>query len=374
MPINGRRPITEIVEVAQNELVREQASSEQDKYFGMANQIYSNDLPAILSESFIKKEAYITTIAAYTDGTVTVGSGTSTILGSSTSWTSANSDGRLIDISGSDTIYRVTYSADTELSYQDSLTYIASSGTGKTYTLFSDRYALPSDFATILSDDPEDPHVVYRFNNRSKIYLNLLSEEEFNRDDALTTGTPWGYQVRWIKEQPYLYLTNAATGAEIIGYSYVPQLTTLTEYTSGLATFTTGTAVIATTAASWLVNITTGTNTYYIRNDADGTGSASKWGKILSVTDATTLTLASAWGFTSGTGISYTISEVSKWPARFDDAILYKTALIVDPDNLNTEKWKSVYLDAISADKAQETRRASTSQLKHYSGMRRNSR
>src|SRR3990167_5648695 len=371
MPIAGRRPISEIVEVCQNELVREQASGEQAKYFGMCNQVYSNDLTDIITENFIKKEAYITTVAQYTTGTVTIGTGTTNIIGSSTSWTSANSEGRLIDISGASTIYRVTFTAGTNLAYQDSLAWTASSGSGLAYTLFTDRYSLPSDFSHIIADDPEDPHVVYRFLSGNKVYLDPLSEEEFNRDDSLTTGVPWGYQVRWIKELPYLYITNAATVAEILGYSYVPQLSTLTEYTTGTATFTTGTAVVASSTASWLVNVTTGTNTYYIRNDTDGTGSNSKWTKILSVANATALTLSSAWAYTSGTGITYTISYISKWPARFDDAILYKTALILDPDNVQNEKWNGVYLDAIGIDKGREARRNQTSMLKSFPGLRR---
>lgn len=368
---DSRMPFIEVVEIAQNELIREQASGEEAKYKGTVNRVYSNDLSAILPENFIKKEAYIITVAQYTTGTVTVGTGTTNIIGVATSWTSANSEGRLIDISGSDTIYRVTFTAGTDLAFQDSLTYTASSGTGKTYTLFTDRYALPTDFSHIIADDPEDPHVVYRFLSGNKVYLDPLSEQEFNRDDSLTTGTPWGYQIRWIKELPYLYLTNAATVAEILGYSYIPQLSTLTEYTTGLAVFTTGTAVVVGTAASWLVNVTTGTNTYYIRNDADGTGSNSKWGKISSVANATALTLSAAWAFTSGTGITYTISEISKWPARFDDAILYKTALILDPDNIQNEKWNNVYLDAINIDKSREARRNQTSRLKGFPGLRR---
>lgn len=368
---DSRMPFIEIVEIAQNELVREQAPGEEAKYKGTVNRVYSNDLSAILPESFIKKEAYITTVAQYTTGTVTIGTGTTNIIGSSTSWTSANSEGRLIDISGADTIYRVTFTAGTDLAYQDSLAWTASPGSGLSYTLFTDRYAFPTDFSHMMADDKDEPHVVYRFLTGNKVYLEPLSEEEFNRDDSLTTGIPWGYQIRWIKELAYLYITNAATVAEILGYSYIPQLTTLTEYTSGLVTFTTGTLVVATTAASWAVNVTTGTNTYYIRNDADGTGSNSKWIKISSVANATALTLASAWGFTSGTGQTYTISEVSKWPARFDDAILYKTALILDPDNIQNEKWNSVYMDAINIDKSREARRNQTSMLKGFSGLRR---
>src|SRR3990167_9835702 len=169
---DGRRPFIELVEVAQNELIREQASGEEAKYKGMIGQVYINDLTDIITENFIKKEAYITTVAQYTTGTVTIGTGTTNIIGSSTSWTSANSEGRLIDISGASTIYRVTFTAGTDLAYQDSLTWTASSGSGLTYTLFSDRYALPSDFSHMIADDPEDPHVVYRFLSGNKVYLD----------------------------------------------------------------------------------------------------------------------------------------------------------------------------------------------------------
>ena len=371
MPIDGRRVFTELVEVAQNELVREGASGEEAKYKGMVNQIYSNDLSAILPENFIKKEAYLTLVADYTVGSVTVGTGTTNIIGSSTSWTSANSEGRLIEISGKDTIYRVTFTAGTDLTFQDSLTWTAASGSGLTYTLYTDRYPLASDFSHMLADDYDEPHVVYRYLSGNKVFLNPLNEEEFERQNSSAVGTPWGYLVKWIKETAYLYITLAADSAEIIGLSYIPQLTTLTEYTTGTATFTTGTAVVASAAASWLVNVTTGTNTYYIRNDGDGTGSNSKWGKISSVANATALTLSAAWAFTSGTVITYTISEVSKWPARFDDAILYKTALILDPDNVQNEKWNSVYLDAIGIDKSREARRNQTSKLKSFPGLRR---
>src|SRR3990167_3401065 len=367
---DNRRPITEIVEVCQNELVREQAIGEQAKYFGMCNQIYANDLPGTLPENFIKKEAYITLVADYTTGTVTVGTGTSNIIGSSTSWTSANSDGRLIEISGRDTIYRVTFAAGTSITFQDSLTWTAASGSGLTYTLYTDRYTLASDFSHMLADDPDDPHVVYRYLSGNKVYLDPLSEEEFNKNDSSAVGMPYGYQMRWIKETAYLYITLAADSAEIIGYSYIPQLTTLTEYTTGTATFTTGTAVIGAGSPSWLVNVTTGTNTYYIRNDADGTGSNSKWGKISSVANATALTLSAAWAFTSGTGITYTISEVSKWPSRFDDAILYKAALIADPDNVQIDKWKGLYSEAIGLDKTVENKRAKVRPFKQFFGKR----
>ena len=39
MGVNGRRPFTEIVEVAQTELVREAAANQEGKFKGLVNQV-----------------------------------------------------------------------------------------------------------------------------------------------------------------------------------------------------------------------------------------------------------------------------------------------------------------------------------------------
>ena len=368
----GRRPFAELCEVCQNELVREGASGERSKYEGFVNQIYINDLPSVLPELYIKKEAYLTLVGEMTTGTVTVGTGTVNVIGAGVTWTTAHSD-QLFSVTGENVRYRVTFGASTSLTFNDSLTWIGSSGTGLTYSLVKDRYQLPSDFGYMIQDDPDEPHVIYRWVNGQKIYLNNLNEEEFEQQNSWNAGTPWAYCVKWIKEIPYLYLTLAAQSVEILGYSYIPTLTTLSRYTTGTITLTNTTAVIA-SGSAWSANVTTALNTYFLRNEADGTGSASRWAQIASVANDTALTLTSSWGFTSGAAQTYTISEVSKWPVRFDDAILYKTALIVDPDSVNTKKWDSVYVDAVGADRATETKRTQARPFKGWPGLRKGSR
>lgn len=369
MSVNGRRPFTEMVEVAQSELVREAASNQESKYQGFINQVYLNELPSILPEDYIKKEAFITLASQYTTGTVTFGSGTSGIIGATTAWTSAQT-GFLIKVSGYNRIYRVTYSTDTLLTFQSSLSWIESSGTGKSYTLFQDRYQLPSDFAYLLADDPQEPNVVSRYVSNAQLFLDPLEQDEFERNFNGIVGDLWAYTLRWLSETPYIFVLSAPSVSDILRYWYIPQLTTLTEYTTGTATFTTGTAVVFAGGASLTGNVDTSVNTYYIRNDADGTGSASKWNKI-TVSSATVLTLSTAWGYTSGSGQTYTISEISKWPARFDDAILYKTSLIADPDNIQMKKWEGLYQESIGIDQAVESRRSKIRPFREFFGARR---
>lgn len=372
MGINGRRPFTELYEVAQTELVREAASNQEDKFKGFINQVYLNELPKVLPEDFIKKEAFVVVAAEYTTGTVTIGSATNGVQGALTSWTSALNN-FYIKVDGYDRLNRVTYSADTLLTFQNSLSWVEASGTGLSYSLFQDRYQLPSDFAYMIMDDPDDPCVVSRYVSGSQVFLSPKNNDEFERLFNGIIGDIWAYTVKWISETPYLMTLSAPDSADIIRYWYIPQLTTLTEYTTGTVTFTTGTAVIAAGGALWTANINTSVNQYYIRNDADGTGSASKWYKILSVANDTALILAGAFGGTSGAGISYTISEVSKWPVRFDDAILYKACLIADPDGAQVRKWQSLYQEAIGISNTVDNKRVNPKPLKEFYGKRKKS-
>lgn len=369
MGINGRRPFTEMFEVSQDELVREGASNQEGKYKGFINQVYLNDLPSALPERYIKKEAFITLASEYTTGTVTVGSATSGIEGASTTWTSAHNN-FLIKVGGYDRVYRMTYSADTLMTFQNSLSWIEDSGTGLSYHLYQDRYQLPTDFSYMAMDDEEEPSVVSRYVSNAQLFLKPLNNEEFDKNSNAVIGDIWAYSIKWIAETPYMFVLAAPGTADILKYQYIPQLTTLTEYTTGTVTFTTGTGVTG-SGTSWLANVNTAANTYYIRNDADGTGSSSKWVKISSVGTDTSITLSSAWGYTSGAGQTYTISEISKWPARFDDAILYKTCLIADPDNVQVAKWTALYQEAIAMDRTTENKRTVSSKFKSFPGMRR---
>jgi hypothetical protein len=365
----GRIPYTELVETCQNEMVREAASNQENKFKGYINQTYQNVLPAVLPDTYIKKEAFITLVAEYTTGTVTVGTGTPGIQGVLTTFTSAYNNA-MLKVDGYNRAQRVTYSADTLMQFQNSLTWIEDSGTGLSYSMFQDRYALPSDFAYMLTDNPEDPNVVSRQINGAAVFLQPHENEEFDRNFNAVVGDLWAYTVKWISELPYLFVLSAPESADILSLLYIPQLTTLTEYTTGTVTFNTTTAAVFTGGALLTGNVNTALNSYYIRNDADGTGSSSKWVKIQTVVNGTALTLASGWSYTSGAGITYTISEISKWPARFDDAMLYKAAMIADPDNVQYQKWVALYGEAVNLDKTVEAKRLTSRPLKEFWGMR----
>lgn len=368
-PFGARKPFTELFETVQHELVREAASGEEGKYKGFTNSIYLNDLHAALPESYIRKTGYILTAADYTTGTITVGTGTSNIIGSSTSWTSANSDGFFIKPEGSDSIYRMTFAAGTSLTFQNSLTWTESSGTGLTYTLFKERYALPSDFNYMAKDNPDDPNVVFTYVNGVKAYLTPWTNEEFDRNFTSTVGSVHAYTTRWVQGTIYLQVQSNPDIAENIGFSYIPTLTGLRELTTGTATLTTGTSLVLTSNASITSSLDT-SRTLVFRNDADGTGSGSLWFQISSIANGSVATLSSSFTGATGSGINYTISEVSEWPARFDDSIMYKAAWMADPDGKQAEKFLSLYNDAVNAENMNESRRKRSYTFKSFPGQR----
>lgn len=368
MTIDARRPFTEIFEVSQKELVREGASGQEAKYKGFVNQVYLNDLIAVLPERYIKKEGYITTQAEYTTGTVIVGSGTAGVKGASTVWTSAYTN-NLMAIDGADITYRVTYSAATLMTFNNSLTWTASSSSGNTYTMYADRYSLASDFNYMVTDDADNPKNVYRWVGGTKAYMAPMENNEFDKVAISDTGDLHSYTVKYVDSSAYMYLASGSSAADILGYEYIPVLSEMIEYTTGTITLIGGTVVIG-SGTLWSTALDS-TDTYYLRNDADGTGSNSKWFKVSSIDDATTITLSSSFTYTSGTGILYTISGISKWPARYDDAILYKTSFLVDPDGVQAEKFIGVYQEAVGLDLATESKRRTTSKFKKFPGVRR---
>ena len=371
-PVSGRKPFQEMVEVLQNELIREAATGEEPKYKGIINNVYVNDLPAVLPERYIKKDAFVVTIADYTTGTVTVTSATN-IVGAGTTWTAANSSNLNIAVSGYNQVYRMNYVAAGSLDFQAGLAWTEATGSGLSYALFQDRYALASDFSYMVKDDPTNPNVVFTFINGVKTFLNPWSNEDFDRNFTATVSTLHAYTVKWTSGSPYLHVQSNPDSAENVGYAYIPRITQLRELTTGTATISgaSGTSLVLTFNASMTTSLDTACS-LYIRNDADGTGSASVWGLIATVTNGSVATISSvnSLAITSGAGLTYTISEISEWPARFDDVIMHKAAWVADPDSMQGQKWATLVNDALGTELTIETKRKRGHTLRHFPGQR----
>jgi hypothetical protein len=341
-----RIPFTEIWERAQRELVRDKSTDgeTESKYMGFANGFYMTDMMLMLDEKYLRTQAFISTKADYATGTVDISASGTTVDGGDTSpvWTAAVADGFLFKEDSNDLVARVDRTTDTQLTFQNSLTWPHDAVDEGSYRIVLDRYTVASDFSHMAQDNYDDPECVYYPRSTGRAYLTPLEPGEYDTKFAFTHGTPTEYTVKYDAGTPYLYINPPDTTTRRIFYNYIPILTPMTEYTTGTVTTTADPTVEGAGGMLWnsTSNIDTSTYTYYFRVDRDGVGSKSIWYEVSSITDADTLELTGSYAGTAGAGLAYTISRISRWPARFDTALIYATALGADARNADAKRWE----------------------------------
>jgi hypothetical protein len=327
----------------QSELVRATAQNtkSENKYKGVLNDIYM-DARVVLPEDVLRKTSYVTTVADYSTGTATVAAAGTSITGASTAWASANSNDGLFKADDEETVYRVTYNSATQLDLSSPSAWADDAVSAGDYRLLFDRLALATDFSHMPQDNKDDPEIVYWWNNAGKAFLEPEDNGEYDNGAAFSYSTPGFYTVKWVDSDPYLYIRPCDDSSRVLFYDYIPELQPMMEFTAGTVTITKDATAV--TGASTLFGdfIDTTANDYYLRVDADGTGVASEWYKIASVTDDTNLVLSTAHLRGAAATSAYTISMVPKWPAKYDRAIMYAAAARIDPNNKDVEKWSGV--------------------------------
>ena len=341
-----RVPFSEIVERVQVDLIRD-ASASEDKYKGRVNSFYMFDLPGQIDYRHIRKTGSVTTTNDYSTGYITDVSSTTATGDSDCVWTSALTNTLLLKISGYNEVYRVTYSSSTALTLDRTWVETAISSDEVSYVLYQDRYALASDFDRMILDPDK---AVYYWQGGNKNYLLYLDPEEFEAKQTFQPNTPSHYTIKWVSGDPYIFVDPPDNTARTLYYTYIPSLKRMSEYTTGTITTLANAGTAVTGSSSDFDGFITDTTNYdyYFRIDGDGTGAASKWYKIASVTDDTHLTLSDAYG---GTAISagtstYTISMASRLPPGLDLAIIYGTAMESATDQTNKlqlQGWGAMY-------------------------------
>ncbi len=339
-----RVPFTEMVERVQGEIVRDKAANvaSEKKYKGIINDVYI-DFAILLPETLLEKTASFTTKEDYSTGTITVSEGDSSVVGSGTSWTQANSDGALFKADDEETVYRVSYGTGMSLTLSDPSSWVDDDVSAGSYRLLFDRYALPSDFSHMAEDDEDDPEVVYYYSGTGRQFLEPRDNGQFEKEFSFIYGTPANYTVKWIDSDPYIYIWPCDDDTRRIFYRYIPQLQPMVEFTTGTASCNMDSTAVTGSGTFWGDFIDTTANDYYFRFDVDGTGQASQWYKITSITNDTALVLDSNYtGEANRSGENYTISMVPKWPPKYDRAIMYTAAYMVDPSNTDAARWEKI--------------------------------
>jgi len=185
-----------------------------------------------------ERRAIVRTQAPYTTGTVTIGKGDTTLVGSSTLWNTANDFsvnnvrvGGKITIAGTSDVYDVTaVASDTSLTLGQA--FIGSDVSAETYIYFEDEYALESDFLRFVD--------MHQFSPERNI--GIISRTEFRRNFPSNDlrGTP---VVATIIDKPFsgnttpvrkVKLHRAPDKEYLLPYDYI---------TSNLAVDASGTAI-----------------------------------------------------------------------------------------------------------------------------------
>ena len=334
----AHKPFTAIVEEVMLE-VRENSTEAavERKYQRRVNDIYARELSQ-KDFDFLKTSNSITVGAAYSTGTISGSSGSTSVTGSGTTWTNTHT-GYKLKISGNDEIYTFTYASGTTGTVTPALTADISADS---YIMFQDTYSLASDFDRFAIP----PGMFYDYGGSRVSISPQFPKDWYQTWTTNSTNLPTHYRL-FGRSSSTLYwqvqVTPPITAAKKLSYEYYPLLTEMTEYITGTCATTAGDATITGTSTDFVNNVSAG--------DAFRMDSApNDWYIVSSVTDATHLELSAAYPVTKTTA-AYTICKIPQMPVSLHLAIFYGACSLSsqDQDNATAAKtYQALYQKTIT--------------------------
>jgi len=318
---NGTIPFSELFERLMT-LAKIDSFNNEDYAKGLINDAYTRSLPGIADWTPLVTEAFLTTSAYYSTGTVACTAGATSLTGSGTTWTATmtNNNGWKIKFAGLDNVYAFTYVSATSATISPALEG-STNISGQTYVLFKDEYALPSNFDRLLKNGS----IYVQQGGRTYNTIGELPRDQFREQFVAEPSDPIFRAMLTRVDSSgnrMIRLNPPPRTAKVYPYEYIPKLAPMKEYITG---------TVAVTNASTTV---TGSNTYftnnvsagdYFRVDTVGQGDSSKWYKIASVDSNSALTLESAYLDAAESGVEYTIcSSPTGLPSEFHEFVLYE--------------------------------------------------
>jgi len=331
-------PYSELVEKVQT-LARDNSYSSRDKFKGLINWAYTQEIPRKEDWSPLVASSSISCTARYNTGTVSVTAGDTTITGVGTTWVTGMTN-RKIRISGNSNVYTFTYASATTGTISPALSG-GSDVSGAGYVMFDDDYALASDFNRFLSGGS-----LYKYRSGRPYVVSEVSErkwrDEYSIDvsDETTRCRLRGFDTSMNR---VVEINPAPQTAIALPYDYIKHLTPMTEYRTGYVTdITNGVATVTGSGTDWDGYISS-SYTYYFRMDKDGVGDSSVWYKVASAGSDTALTLSSVYTGTSVASGSeeYTICMIPLLPYEFQDWMIYLAAVNsgIDQNDPSAQGW-----------------------------------
>lgn len=353
-------PFTQIYEDCMLEMRESSTETKtKSKYKRRVNHIYQMDLPARFEWDWLRKTGTIQLEDDYTTGTIAVAAAGTTVTGTSTVWTSANSNGHKMKISGNDQIYTCTFSSATSLTISPAFTG-ETAETAATYTLYQDTYELPADFGRW----PVTGARVYQYIGGTRRVVDWAGDDEFRRH---YTYQPSGYVRKWREVQRTssgttigtynIEITPPCNTTGLLQLEYTKALPAMVEWTDTAKTGTTTTKLLTTN------------NMYgkavagmYVRKDPTNFGEWAEWVKITAVAADTTtgdgITVATFTTAPTNTD-AITICSAPDMPYTFQKALFHGACMLtgLEQNDEASQGYATAYANAIDADMARKSRK-----------------
>jgi len=340
----GDLPFTEVVERAvELGRVREEV---RGKVRGIVNDVYVRDIPQKEDWSFLISRSTITLDAEYSTGNVSATTGGTTATFDSTVTMESAFTGRRLKISGNDYVYDVTFQGTTGLTISPPFSG-TENATSVSYSLFRTSYPLATDFDRFPKNGG-----LHQFIGGKK---NIIPEKGYDHYTANFSSTPTDNPQFCIMfgtdtaGNRLVEIVPPGKNAVSLEYDYIHRLNPLRETTAGLIGSVSASGTSVTGDSNTL--FTEARTGDYFRIDAFGKGANSEWYKIISITNRSTMTLATTFGLSGATSAGYTICSAPQIPTAIQPALLYGTLaqLNVDQDDpmaiVYAQKYAQVLTD-----------------------------
>lgn len=338
--LSNTTPFSELCEKAMT-LARDNTSSSRDKFKGLINQAYTQEIARKEDWGFLKASSSISCTARYNTGTVAISAASTSITGTGTTWTTGMT-GRKIKIGGNENIYTFTYVSATTGTISPAYSgAVDASGAG--YIMYDDDYAMASDFDRFVQGN-----TLYKY--RSGRPYNLVdcsfNDRKWNDEFFFSPSDETRrFRLRGFDSNMYrvVEINPPPQTAIVLPYDYIKALPPMTEYRTGTITTLANSGTAVTGSGTDFDGYGSTSYTYYLRIDRDGVGDSSIWYQIDSFDSDTGITLASAYkGESIASGMEeYTISMIPLMPRSFHDWILYMACVhsAIDENDAIVQGW-----------------------------------
>lgn len=345
-------PYTELVERARK--LARVGNNTVEKIRGIVQDIAIRDIPSKMDWNFLLVSSSFTTIAQYNAGTVSINTGDTAAIFSSSASFDASFKERKITFSNNDMVYEISgFNNTTSLTITPAFQGASNVSQGS-YVIFQNEYPLGSDFDRL----PKMGGIVQWVGQKRK----QMEEQPYRQYNEYASFNPVS-----IPEKVRLLQTDTAGNqlveispppatARNFSYDYFKQVKPMVETSAGTISSVNAnaTTVSGNTNTKFLDAYSNGSGNLWFRVDALGVGADSQWYKILNIAHNSSLTLSMAFANTAITSsASYVICSSPEMPPRMHIGVLYGAlrGLELDQNDQNYLFYHAEYAKVLSDSK-----------------------